>query len=227
MTKLISKLTDKILVWIAVSTLYLIGSTQKVTILNEEWIKKRIFVENKPVIFAVWHNRISYLIYFLGMMFSMKGHPLHVMVSQSRDGELIAQTASAFGHKPIRGSSSKGAVRALVQMIILAKKGNTIVFTPDGPRGPKYKIQEGIIYAAQKAQIPIVPVCFDVQHKTVFNSWDNFILPHLCSKTCVVFGKPIEIPSKTSDDEFALARYKVETEMILVMQQAEEHVEKL
>ncbi len=111
-------------------------------------------------IIAFWHEHL------LLMLHATYQRPIRVLVSQSRDGELIASTFSHYGVDVSRGSTSRGATAALRDMIRSARAGSNIVFTPDGPKGPRRIAKEGVVYAAQATGLPIVPVAFAAKKKS-------------------------------------------------------------
>jgi lysophospholipid acyltransferase (LPLAT)-like uncharacterized protein len=160
-----------------------------------------------PVLLALWHGR---LLYFIPLYRSM---PFTVLVSRSRDGEFISQVLRWFGGIPARGSSSRGGARALLEVIKRVRQGSTVVFTPDGPRGPRYQVQPGIVAVAKKTGAPIVPVTYNAAWKTVLNSWDEFIVPFPFSRIVVVYGEPIYVPANASADTFDVKRQEVEASL--------------
>ena len=111
-------------------------------------------------IIAFWHCHL------LLMLHSKHQYPAMVMISQSRDGELIAGTFKYFGVDAARGSTTRGSTGALREMIRAAKTGSTIVFTPDGPKGPARIAKDGVIFTAQATGLPIVPVAFAAKKKS-------------------------------------------------------------
>ena len=111
-------------------------------------------------IVAFWHEHL------LLMLHSGYRRPIQVLVSQSRDGALIASTFAHYGVDVSRGSTSRGATAALRDMIRAARDGSNIVFTPDGPRGPRRVAKEGVVYAAQATGLPIVPIAFAAKKKS-------------------------------------------------------------
>ena len=115
-------------------------------------------------IIAFWHEHL------LLMLHSRYRKPIRVLVSQSRDGELIASTFVHYGVDVSRGSTTRGATAALRELIRTARDGSTIVFTPDGPKGPRRVVKEGLIYAAQATGLPIVPYAFAAKKKSC---WDR------------------------------------------------------
>lgn len=111
-------------------------------------------------IIAFWHEHLAM------MLHSAYRLPIRVLVSQSRDGELIARTISFYGADVARGSSTRGATAALRDLIRGARQGTNVAFTPDGPKGPRRIAKEGVIYAAQATVLPIVPIAFAAKKKS-------------------------------------------------------------
>lgn len=111
-------------------------------------------------IIAFWHAHL------LLMLHSRYRRPISVMISQSKDGELIASTFRHFGVDAARGSSTRGGSTALREMIRVARRGANIAFTPDGPKGPARIVKDGVIYAAQATGLPIAPVAFAAKKKS-------------------------------------------------------------
>jgi lysophospholipid acyltransferase (LPLAT)-like uncharacterized protein len=111
-------------------------------------------------IIAFWHEHLAM------MLHSAYRRPIRVLVSQSRDGELIASALSFYGADVVRGSSTRGATAALRDLIRGARKGANVAFTPDGPKGPRRIAKEGVIYLAQATGLPIVPAAFAAKKKS-------------------------------------------------------------
>jgi len=111
-------------------------------------------------IIAFWHEHL------VMMLHARYRRPIRVLVSQSRDGELIASTFSHYGVDVSRGSTTRGGTAALRDMIRSARAGSNIVFTPDGPKGPRRIAKDGVIYAAQATGLPVVPVAFTAKKKS-------------------------------------------------------------
>ena len=150
---------------------------------------------------AMWHNRI------LGMsLFHKKFRSNTIaLASRSKDGQIISDFISHFQIETVRGSSnkegkSKGGAAALIQCINILKDGHNICFTVDGPRGPRYQVQPGIIKASQKSGAKILPFTFNLGSYWEVKSWDRLQIPKPFSKVEIVFGEPIEI-SKTATEE--------------------------
>lgn len=155
---------------------------------------KGFWDNHRPFILSFWHGRLL-------MMPAAwrKGVPMNVLISQHRDGELIARAMDRFGIDAIRGSAAKagkkdkggsGALRGIVRQL---KANEYAGFTPDGPRGPRMRASVGIIAAARLARVPILPLTYAVARRRVINSWDRFILPWPFNRGVYLWGEPIDV----------------------------------
>lgn len=121
-------------------------------------------IEQTPqYILAFWHAHL------LLMLHSRWKPPISVIISQSKDGEIIARVFDWYGVDSARGSSTRGGGQALRELIRVAREGKNIVFTPDGPKGPARVVKEGVVYAAQATALPIVPIAFAAKKKSFFD----------------------------------------------------------
>lgn len=111
-----------------------------------------------------------------------KKHTASAIISQHFDGALIAGTLNLFGIKPLRGSSRKGAQKVLFQAFRSIKEGKEVLVTPDGPRGPRHKISDGVLGLALKSKLPIFVMNFTAEKFWQLNSWDRFVIPKPLSK---------------------------------------------
>jgi len=152
-----------------------------------------------PVIYAVWHNRIFGGIYYL------RNRRIAVMTSESLDGEYIARFITRFGFGAIRGSSTRGGVRALVKMAKYVRKGVSMAFTVDGPRGPRYRVKPGPILLAKKSGRPIIPLSFEYKRRIEAGSWDKMQIPLPFSRVKAYFAEPLTIKADADDREIAAA----------------------
>jgi len=169
----------------------LIGSLriQRIDIQNLHEAKRKY----GTVIYAFWHSRLLILSY------AHRFENIHILVSKHQDGEYIALACSRLGYKAVRGSTRRGGMQAMKKLIDVASWYD-IGITPDGPRGPKEKIQDGILYLAYKTGKPIIPMSCNAKRKWVLNSWDNFIIPKLFSPAKIIYGKPIFVTKKDEID---------------------------
>ena len=154
----------------------------------------------KPLIVAVWHEE---LVALAGLQFYYKDIDFAVMVSQSKDGELIARAVEECGISTVRGSSSRGGVRALLGLKRKIEKENKVgVIALDGPRGPRHDVKDGIIYLAHKMNAYIVPLRVNTGAKVTCNSWDRFQIPMPFSKSRIYAGMPYTLPKGDLDDAY-------------------------
>ncbi len=161
-----------------------------------EIIKKN--TEGESFVIALWHGEL-FLVASLGLT---HGDKFVVVVSQSKDGEFITQVLENVNIKTVRGSSSRGGVKALLLAAKKMKKENLMsVFTVDGPRGPRHKAKDGVIFMAQKAGAKIIPVRIFPKWKKIFKSWDQFVLPLPFSQCTVFIGEPMEVTKEKLTSE--------------------------
>ena len=149
------------------------------------------------VICAFWHGRL------LMMPFAYPGQRVVILISQHRDGEYISRIARALGFQVIRGSATRGGVRALRQIIRALKEGLNLVITPDGPKGPRAKVKSGVIEIARLTGAPIVPVSFSAVRRRFLKSWDGFLLPLPFSRAVYIWGEPIYVEPMATKEEVA------------------------
>jgi lysophospholipid acyltransferase (LPLAT)-like uncharacterized protein len=155
-------------------------------------------------IYVQWHSRI------LLSAATNAGSGLNVLVSRHGDGEYIVRAIEWMGMTTIRGSTTRGGARALLDMVRTLEGGGDVAMTPDGPKGPRLRVQQGCIVAAMKARAPIVPVAFYCARAKRLGSWDRFVIPWAFTKVAVVTGDPIEVPPDLDEAGLELWRSKVE-----------------
>ncbi|MDO9565347.1 MAG: lysophospholipid acyltransferase family protein [Candidatus Desulfaltia sp.] len=172
----------------------LLFSTMKIE--REGFEKVKSIISSRKVIFAVWHSRILLVAYLY------KGLNGLAMVSRSKDGEIVAKIIQKQGNEAVRGSTKKGGLHALSMLIKKIKEENKPgLIVPDGPQGPRCKVQPGIIILAKKTGYPIVPISYSAKKIKVFASWDRFILPLPFTKCRAVYGAPIYVPQDADKNE--------------------------
>lgn len=155
----------------------------------------------EPLIFAFWHNRILMMPYLFKKHWTKRQREkAAVLVSASKDGEKLTQVLERFDLICVRGSSSRRGRQALVELTRLVRDGYDIGITPDGPRGPKYKVQDGVVSLAQVTQVAIMPVSWSAERKFVFRkAWDNFQVPLPFSRAVLRIGEPIVVSRDTDE----------------------------
>lgn len=159
-----------------------------------------------PAVFCIWHNRL-----FLSLRIFqrfIRPHPqprlsprrLAAMVSASRDGGLLARILELFEVEPVRGSTSRRGPQAMLELVSWGEKGFDLAITPDGPRGPRCVVQEGVVVAAKLTGLPVIPVCFRAAWKYQLKSWDRFQIPLPGSRVEVVLGQPLFLDADSSPE---------------------------
>jgi lysophospholipid acyltransferase (LPLAT)-like uncharacterized protein len=167
-------------------------------------------VASRRYIYAIWHSRI------LLPAFWHRDVNASIMVSNSADGEIVAQMLHRYGHQTIRGSTGKQGMRAFMHQVIdMRKHGRPGVVTPDGPQGPRHRVHPGVVLLSQKTGFPIIPLAYSARKRKVLNSWDRFVLPLPWSKCAMVYGNPISFPQVigSNDKSLAINIKKVENEL--------------
>jgi lysophospholipid acyltransferase (LPLAT)-like uncharacterized protein len=140
------------------------------------------------------------------------------MTSASKDGDISTATLVLFGIESSRGSSTRGGSKALRGMLRAARAGRNIVFTPDGPRGPAGVVKDGVIFTAQAAGLPIVPMGFAARKYKQLHSWDRMVIPMPFSKGVIVYGQPMAVPRDGDIEEW---RLKLEATLNELSEEAE------
>jgi hypothetical protein len=169
-------------------------------------------LHHEKLIFAIWHNRLalSLMMYRRYIVSEAGDRRLAAMVSASRDGGFLTRILELFGVQPVRGSSSRRGPQALREMVSWGQAGYDLAITPDGPRGPCYQVQEGVISTAQLTGLPIVPVSYHLNWKVRARSWDRFQIPLPFARCQVSIGKPIRVPRDASDADREVLRKELE-----------------
>lgn len=175
-------------------------------------------VESKKIIFAFWHSRMLMISYLY------QGWGAAIMASESKDGEIIARILSQQGHHIVRGSSSRGGARSMVNMIrILKNEGRPGGIIPDGPRGPRYKAKPGVVALGKKTGYPIIPISYSARKIKVFDSWDRFVLPYPFTKGMFIYGDPIFVPKDSKPKEAKELCVRLEKELNRITQQVDNY----
>jgi lysophospholipid acyltransferase (LPLAT)-like uncharacterized protein len=163
-----------------------------------------------PVIFALWHNRIFSI---PPVWWKTGGNHRHavVLTSASHDGDVVAHAMAVFGLKAVRGSSSRRGVAALLSLKRALREGFDVCITPDGPRGPRYRFQPGVIKLAESSAAPIIPIHIRFSSAWRIRSWDRFVIPKPFSKVDITFAAAVSVPRGISPAEFESSRLNLES----------------
>ena len=156
-------------------------------------------------IYVFWHERIMTATYW------WRNRKIVVLTSQSRDGEYIARFIQRFGYGAVRGSSTRGAVGAVVEMARLMRQGCATSFVVDGPRGPRKVAKRGAVLLAKRVGHPILPITMALRKQWILPTWDLFQVPKPFTRAKVFVAPPIYVAADAGDDELDAARDKLQS----------------
>ena len=167
-----------------------LASTWRFRVVNEAHLTA-LRASGKPFIYSLWHGHL------LPLLWHHRGSNVAILISEHRDGELIARTAHWLGYRLIRGSTTRGAERALLALVRELDEGRQVAVTPDGPRGPARTFAPGALIASQRSGAAILPVAAGADRAWRLKSWDRFIIPKPFARVTVAYGPPtrVEAPS--------------------------------
>ena len=183
-------------------------------------VDDRAGILGKPVtenyIGALWHNRLLILPLVLRRFFpNRRGAAL---ISASRDGDLLTDAIRRFGYEVIRGSSSRLGASAILQLTEELASGCDVVITPDGPRGPAYELDPGIVFLAQKSGASVLPMNLEYSRCWRLGSWDRFIIPQPFSKVRVLISQAHHVEPTGTPEEFETERRRVQDAMMSLVE---------
>lgn len=173
---------------------------------------EKLNASEKPLIHVLWHNRILVSPYLWRKMYP--GREVVVLTSASKDGAVLASAVKVFKVGAVHGSSSRRGAAAIVALRRAAREGKDLVFTPDGPRGPRYQLQPGVVKIAQTTGLLVVPMHIEYFSCWTLKSWDRFQIPKPFSKVRLTLRNPITVPRKLDDEGFEKERLKLENSLL-------------
>jgi lysophospholipid acyltransferase (LPLAT)-like uncharacterized protein len=171
--------------------LHMLARTWRIRVVNEVHLRD-LRKAGHSFIFALWHGHL------LPLLWHHREEGVLVLISEHRDGELVARAAESLGYGLIRGSSTRGAERALISLVRELQAGHEIAITPDGPRGPAATFASGALVAAQRSDSFILPVAASADRAWRLRSWDRFMIPKPFARVTVAYGPPAKVLAKTS-----------------------------
>jgi lysophospholipid acyltransferase (LPLAT)-like uncharacterized protein len=171
-----------------------VGRTSRFTIKGYDRVKEMI-TNGQGFIFIIWHGRTMLPVYYCRNM------GIQAIISLSRDGELQSRIFERFGFAVIRGSTGRGGVKAALTAVKRLREGGMLAITPDGPLGPANQVQDGTIFMAKKAGVPIIPVGVGISRRKLMPTWDSYALPRPFCRCGLVFGEPLTLPTGVDDAE--------------------------
>ncbi len=186
----------------------LIGFTLRVEL--KGW-QDRFGDQSEQFIHVLWHNQI-----FAGPYIWRGIYPKRrcvVLTSASKDGAALEAAMKVFKVEAVRGSSSRRGAAALIALKKLAREGADLVVTPDGPRGPRYHLQPGVVKLAQTTGLSMIPMSYTYHSCWTLKTWDRFRIPKPFSKVTLELREVLDVPRKLSEDEFEAKRLALETSL--------------
>ena len=212
-----TKLAYNIICWIGAKYIKFVSFTTKWSFINKKYVEN-LWKKNESFILCFWHGRL------LMMPLSWnKKKKINVLISTHSDGQLLSKTVKHFNIETITGSSSKGGSEAIRNIIKSLKSGISIGMTPDGPRGPRMKVNSAIIKIASLTGHKIVPLSYSVKKKFFLNSWDKFLVALPFGKGCFVWGKPIKIKKNISTNEDLKLSKRLENNLLKLTKKADRY----
>jgi lysophospholipid acyltransferase (LPLAT)-like uncharacterized protein len=178
-------------------------------------------LEKRPIIYSFWHRCVFPAAYL------WRNLNIRVMTSQSYDGEYIARIIQKFGFVPVRGSSSRGAVRALLGMRREAEQGWTVAFTIDGPRGPMYVAKPGPVLLARSTGIPMSVFHIAVENAWTLKTWDRFIIPRPFSRVLMRVAGEITVFPDASEVQMEQLHQQMQAALDRTREFAEQNVSRV
>jgi lysophospholipid acyltransferase (LPLAT)-like uncharacterized protein len=166
--------------------LHVLGRTWRIRVVNGDFVRD-LRSGGHPFIFALWHGHL------LPLLWHHRDEGVMVLISEHRDGELVARAAESLGYGLIRGSTTRGADRALISLVRELQSGHEVAITPDGPRGPAEKFAPGALVAAQRSDSFILPVVVSASRSWRLRSWDRFMIPKPFARVTVAYGPPTKV----------------------------------
>ncbi len=206
------KLTQLLVSFLGSMYVLFVYKTSTINLKNRKNIES-LFKKNESFIYAFWHDQL--LMCPLTWQSELE---IKVLISKHRDGDIIAKLISNLGFKAIRGSThkagktkNKGGLLSARQMIKSLKKGISIGISPDGPKGPRHKVSDGILSISRLSNSPILPVGIGFKKKWVLNTWDKFIIPKPFNQITIIWGEPL--PALKNEKSINQIKSKLESTM--------------
>lgn len=188
--------TDGRIAWLARAGrvfVRMLGATWRIRVTNDESFKK-LREAGKPIVFVLWHGQM------LPLLYQHRGEGIVVLISEHGDGELIARIATSLGFGTVRGSTSRGAARALLGLVRVLNEGRDLAITPDGPRGPAKSFAPGPLIVAQRTGAPIIAAAVSASSAWRLKSWDRFMIPRPFARVSFAYSDPVYIDASDARD---------------------------
>ena len=159
----------------------LLGRTWRIDPSHDTEVKK-LRAAGQPIVFSLWHGEL------LPLLYHHRDQGVTVLISEHGDGEIIARIAESLGYRTVRGSTSRGAARALLELAREVEDGHDLAITPDGPRGPAKSIAPGVAVVANRSAAPVIGVAVYVPSAWRLKSWDRFLIPRPFARVSIAYS---------------------------------------
>jgi lysophospholipid acyltransferase (LPLAT)-like uncharacterized protein len=179
-----------------------------------------IWASGRQPVMAFWHGRI------LPATFYFRRRGIVVITSENFDGEWIARIIERFGYGTARGSTSRGAKRAMLQLVRDMKSGHAAGFTVDGPRGPARVVQPGAVWLASATGNPVLPFHLEASSHWTMKSWDQTQIPKPFATVSLVIGEPMDLPHELGEESVERARAELQERLLQLEPRATALLEK-
>ena len=213
------KVTQSLISFLGSMYVLFVYKTSRINLKNRKNIES-LFKKNESFIYAFWHDQL-----LMCPLTWQSRIEIKVLISKHRDGDIIAKLISNLGFKAIRGSThksgktrNKGGLLSARQMIKSLKKGISIGISPDGPKGPRHKVSDGILSISRLSNSPILPVGIGFKKKWVLSTWDKFIIPKPFNQITIIWGEPL--PALKNEKNTKRIKNKLESTMYSLTQRA-------
>ncbi len=185
--RVVKRISDYLLIHLvpplAVVCIHIIYLCSKREIVVDEQVQKMWLIDEKMIL-SFWHDQLL----LMARAYKAKAQ---ILISASQDGELIARAMEYMGQKAVRGSSSRGGSSAFKKLLRLTREPYDLVITPDGPRGPRHELKEGVVHLARLSKRGVVPMSMACSRGHRFASWDRFLLPFPFGRLVFIYGEPL------------------------------------
>jgi lysophospholipid acyltransferase (LPLAT)-like uncharacterized protein len=183
-------------IWIArigALIIRMLAWTWRVRFVNPE-VREQLETRHEAFIHVLWHGQL------LPLLWTHRNRQVSLIISEHRDGELIALVAHSLGYRTVRGSTSRGAARALLTASREVEAGHCLAITVDGPRGPAHVVAPGAPIIAQRTSAPMLPTSAAASRAWHLKSWDRFMIPKPFARVNVAYGAPIRVSAASPRD---------------------------
>jgi lysophospholipid acyltransferase (LPLAT)-like uncharacterized protein len=198
------------LAWLAGALLNAYGQlillTSRIAVQRDPATARLVLEQRVPVIYALWHCHV----FFMPMLRLSSGQPVAVLLSAHRDAQIVGVAARMRGVELVAGSSTRGGVRAYLQLIQRLRGGSSVCITPDGPRGPARRVKPGVVHLAQQSGCALVPMGLAVTRQRRLRSWDRTLLPLPFGRVVLTLGPPLWLPPAPDACTLGLQAERVE-----------------